>query len=307
MRQLLKTGVLFILFIIPFYFFSIFLWGEYMPVRYHKNLMVFLGNNSFTYLKLQEAKRIKNIDILFIGSSHCYRGFDTRIFRENGFNSYNFGSGSQTPIQTELLLKRYFNTMRPKTVVFEVNPLIFSLDGLESALDIASNQKNDLGTLKMVLDYNNAKGYNTLLFNFYEDFYGGRKKVIKNYERDEGIYIAGGFVEKKNVYYKNEKHKKSNIKLNRSQINSFKRIISFLSKKHVQILLVQAPVTKSLYHSYKNKIYFENLIRNYGKFYNFNELMNLDDSLHFYDADHLNQLGVEIFNAEFLCVCSAQL
>ena len=41
-------------------------------------------------------------------------------------------------------------------------------------------------------------------------------------------------------------------------------------------------------------------MQNYSSYYNFNTLIKLDDSLHFYDPHHLNQLGVETFNAELI-------
>ena len=41
-------------------------------------------------------------------------------------------------------------------------------------------------------------------------------------------------------------------------------------------------------------------MQNYSSYYNFNTLIKFDDSLHFYDPQHLNQLGVETFNAELI-------
>jgi hypothetical protein len=41
-------------------------------------------------------------------------------------------------------------------------------------------------------------------------------------------------------------------------------------------------------------------MRTYGVYYNFNELLELEDELHFYDEDHLNQSGVEIFSAKLI-------
>jgi hypothetical protein len=38
----------------------------------------------------------------------------------------------------------------------------------------------------------------------------------------------------------------------------------------------------------------------YSTYYNFNEKMTLNDSLHFYDANHLNQNGVELFNEKLI-------
>lgn len=38
----------------------------------------------------------------------------------------------------------------------------------------------------------------------------------------------------------------------------------------------------------------------YSSYYNFNERLILNDSLHFYDSNHLNQNGVELFNEELI-------
>ena len=43
-------------------------------------------------------------------------------------------------------------------------------------------------------------------------------------------------------------------------------------------------------------------MQSYGTYYNFNEMISLDDSLHFYDSHHLNQNGVNIFNAKLIDV-----
>jgi len=38
----------------------------------------------------------------------------------------------------------------------------------------------------------------------------------------------------------------------------------------------------------------------YSVYYNFNELITLSDSVHFYDSHHLNQSGVDVFNNALL-------
>ena len=38
----------------------------------------------------------------------------------------------------------------------------------------------------------------------------------------------------------------------------------------------------------------------YSTYYNFNKIVTLNDSLHFYDSHHLNQNGVEIFNKRLI-------
>lgn len=57
-----------------------------------------IGGTGNSYTRLSEVEDIKNIDILFLGSSHTYRGFDTRIFSKYGYSTFNLGTTSQTPI-----------------------------------------------------------------------------------------------------------------------------------------------------------------------------------------------------------------
>lgn len=214
--------------------------------------------------------------------------------------TYNLGTSSQTPIQSELLLKYYLDKMNPKNVIFEVNPLTFYLDGLESTLDIITNQKNDLSSINMTLKYNNAKAINTLAYGIYQDIFGKENKILKNYEKEEGKYIPGGYVEKKITYYKKIEHKKTILEPNNKQYKSFNRIIKLLTDRKINVVLVQAPITKSLYHSYANAKQFDDKIQKYGEYYNFNKILNLNDSLYFYDSDHLNQNGVKIFNEKLI-------
>ena len=70
--------------------------------------------------------------------------------------------------------------------------------------------------------------------------------------------------------------------------------------KDIELILVQAPVTTMEYNSYADNAGFDKLMQGYSSYYNFNTLIILDDSLHFYDPHHLNQLGVETFNSELI-------
>src|SRR5690606_12876278 len=102
--KLLKRFVAFIF--LCFFIYSVFvcIWGYFLPVKYSKNLNFKIGSS---YIRFQEVKKYNNVDIVFIGSSHAYRGFDPRIFKKAGYSSFNMGSTAQTPVQTKYLLEQY--------------------------------------------------------------------------------------------------------------------------------------------------------------------------------------------------------
>jgi hypothetical protein len=243
---------------------------------------------------------MKNVDILFCGSSHTYRGFDTRIFAAHGLTSFNLGSSGQTHIQTEVLLKRYLNQLSPKLIIYEVNPTIFADKGIESALDIVSNDRNDNESLRMALNLNNVMVYNTLAFAFYKDILGGSGTFVEPRIKGDDTYIDGGFVEKRLTCFKKISYKKTTLKINSQQFEAFKSCLLLISEKNTKLVLVFAPITQSLYASYANKAFFETEMRKYGHYYDGNKMVQLDDSLDFYDAEHLNQKGVALFNEKLI-------
>ena len=298
MKKFTQNIILFTVFALAFYICAIFIFGSYSFRHLKPNINYRLGGD--TYSRLNEVKNIDNIDILFLGSSHCYRGFDTRIFRKDGFNTFNLGSSAQTPIQTQILLKRYLDRLKPKLIIYEVYPPTLSIDGVESSLDIISNDENDLYSYQMAIYINKIRTYNTLLYATTRDILQLNSNFSNHREKEKDTYIKGGFVEKEINYFEPQRLPENEIILSKSQLKSFEQTLNIINKKNIKLLLVYAPITKSLYSSYTNNSYFDSLMVSYGNYYNFNELMNLEDSLHFYDSDHLNQKGVQLFNEKLL-------
>ena len=297
MRKFLNSIILFIPFAIVLYIVMVFIWGLIIPQLVKKNINYRLGTYGHMFTRLQEADTTNEIDILVLGSSHAYRGIDPRIFKKAGYTLFNLGSSNQTPIQSEILLHRYIKKLKPKLVIIEVNPLFFANDGVESSVDIIANAKNDLSTLKMAFTINNVKTYNTLIYGILRDIFGLNSSFKESHKKDDDTYIAGGFVERKS-----EKHIPLSITPTPQpafeyQNNAFNNIVAFLNKKNTPFLLIQTPVTKDLYKTYKNSSQFDDRMKKYGTYLNYNPNSILNDTLHFYDPDHLNQNGVMIFNS----------
>ena len=200
MNKFLKQFLFFMLYAIAAYLALLVLWGEFMPNIIKKNLNYSLGAYGHMYTRIREAEKTTNIDILFIGSSHAYRGFDTRIAREFGYESFNLGSSAQTPVQTKLLLEKYLDSLRPKMIVYEVYPYTFTNDGVESSLDIIANGWIDYKVLKMAVSLNNIKTYNSLVYGYYRELFNRNKNFKENTVIKNDTYIPGGFVEKVMAY-----------------------------------------------------------------------------------------------------------
>ncbi len=299
-RVFFKTILLFFLFSVVVYPVYILVSGKFPYKQFTPNLSYIVGSYGHMYSRTKEVKNITSpIDILFLGSSHAYRGFDPRNFSQ--YKTFNLGSSSQTPIQTKVLLNRYLDKLNPSLIVYEVYPGTIEGDGVESAIDIVSNDVNDFESIKMSFKLNSVKVYNTLLFAYFVEVFGTFEKFNESIVKDDDTYIKGGYVEKKIKYYKkqtNLKREKS-WQLNQVCMNDFSDIIKSIKSKNIKLMLVYAPISSQHYYSYKNNVFIDSVMNSYGvPYYNFNQQVLLDDSLDFYDPTHLNQNGVNKFNVK---------
>lgn len=276
----------------------VILWGELVPSYASKNLNHPQGGYGHMFTRMKEVKTMEKVDVLFLGSSHAYRGFDTRSYEAQGYRVFNLGSSSQTPIQTKVLLERYLDRLDPQMVVYEVCPSTLSVDGVESALDLLANDCIDAHVVDMAIELNHIKVYNSLIYGAYHNLTGGLDHFTEPARKGADTYITGGFVEKELSYYEAEAHPAWEWAMTGEQKEAFDEVITLLKERGVQVVLVQTPVTSKRYKSCKNRENFEAFISNYGKLYDFNKSLDLNDQTDFYDADHLNRIGVQKLNGE---------
>ncbi|MFT4752500.1 MAG: hypothetical protein ACI9GM_000451 [Salibacteraceae bacterium] len=276
----------------------VFAWQNTGYKRFKGNINYRIGTYGNMYTRVREIPQFHDVDVLFLGSSHAYRGFDTRIFEAEGYRSFNLGSSSQTPIQTKALLSRYLAVLNPKVVVYEVYPNTFCGDGVEASTDVIANDVNDWSSVRMLWDSRNAKVLNTWIYASIRDLFDLNgdfiEPLIKPESRD--TYISGGYVEKEVYFYSKKSYLANHWSFNEKQVEEFESVLDMLEKKSIKTYLVFNPISSEFYKSYDNRQEFDQWMSGYGSYYNFNETISLNDSLHFYDSNHMNQDGVEIYN-----------
>ncbi len=300
MITFIQNLLLFLFFSVIVYIFCLTSMGIFGLPLFPQNLKYRIGGPGHTYSRLSEVKKTQNVDVLFLGSSHTYRGFDTRMYEHVGIKSFNLGTSAQTPIQTEILLHRYLDSLHPKLVIYEICPATFLLDGVESSLDLIANDRNDFGSFKMALKLNNVKTYNSLIYGIVRDALNLNTSHVESAKKGDDLYVSGGFVERKVQHFKPILNGKEEIDINANQLTAFTQVMHLLKEKNIKTILVNAPIAPIKYHEYANTQYFDSLMQTYADYYNFNNILHLNDSLHFYDSHHLNQIGVKIFNEQLI-------
>lgn len=272
--------------------------GVLFPETFRGSIKDKRGDVGHLFSRLREVKTKGPVDILVIGSSHAYRGFDPRFFERRGQTIFVLGSSAQTPIQTEILVKRYIDRLKPRTVVVEVFPGVFCIDGVESSIDLISNGDIRPDLVCMAMRINNLITYNSLLFHSFRRLVFGNRFNEPECRNGE-CYISGGFVERTEteVFKGRKKGQPISWLMRDDQKRAFARIITFLKKRDCRTVLLQAPVVRPFYETYDNNAAVDAWFKSFGlEYYNYNQTFISDSNHFFYDQDHLNRTGVKHFN-----------
>lgn len=302
MKKFIKSILIFIPIALLGYSLILFLWSNLIPYdAFKKNMNYKLGSYGHLNTRLKEADTVSNIDILILGSSHAYRGFDPRIFDANEISIFVMGSSSQTPIQAVGLVKEYVPRIKPAMVIYEVYPGIFQNDGVESSLDVIANHRLNWNDVLMAFRINHLKAYNALINDLFRECFGLNNDFNEPKQTKEDLYVNNGFVEK--LSFERSIDGRSNTgpyKPKDKQLKAFEEVIQYVKGQGIPILLVQVPITKALYEAKTNNDEIDSMLSSYSDYHNFNGVINLNDSIDFYDKHHLSQSGVEKFNRLFI-------
>lgn len=299
--------VMFLLFAALWYVLLLTFTPQRLAFRTARNLNVPSGGYGHQWTRSQEVARYGAVDVLFVGSSHAYRGFDPRIWSARGYRTFNLGSSSQTPLQSEVLLQRHLAGLRPSLVILELGPTSFSYDGVESALDVLANAPADGLAWQMALHTSHLKVWNSMLYTWAHRGVFGMPDIHEPQQKGSDTYIPGGYVEKKLRHYKHAPPERpTHFTARPEQVAALDRMLALLKAEGVRTIAVEAPVTRSRRASAVDQDQFAEWITAKLPYFDLQGRVPLDDSLHFYDAHHLNQLGVDRMNGVLIDLLEAE-
>ena len=153
----------------------------------------------------------------------------------------------------------------------------------------------------MTLKLNNLLSYNTLFYGYFRQTFNLNKNIQEPAKQNDDFYISGGgFVETTYRQYTIEHLKKTKWNIYPSQIEALKENIQILKDNKTPYILVQAPITQTLYNSKTNNKEVDDILKKLGPYKNFQNEIVLDDKKDFYDNNHMNQKAVVEFNEKFI-------
>jgi len=296
-------------------------------------------SGSYTRIAMHEFYEQDNIDVLFMGASHCYRGFDTNITDELlRCNTFNLGSSAQTIDVTYLLMQEAISNYDIKHIYVDLsyNMSTVTMEGQSSLIDtyiITDYMKPSLRKNLFLLKKSSSDNYaNTFLVarRNWENIFNLKhlKKVINRKQTpeytnfcyvDNGVerYAGKGFVESDlqitdgSFKHSFEKENFSISKVNEDWIDIVKKMINYCDTHNVELTLISVPISSyrlSCYGDYDTYIgLIEQIISETGvevDYIDFNLLKEeywADTSLYFKDYSHLNTIGAKKFS-ELFCL-----
>ncbi|MCF8258645.1 MAG: DUF1574 domain-containing protein [Flavobacteriales bacterium] len=303
MKGFARSVLLFVMFASMFYAGGILTLGLARVSALHLNFK-FLDSPSLTLLRVGDVQNLDAVDVLFLGSSRVFMGFDTRIFNAHGYSAFNLGTVAQTPVQTAMLLDRYLDGIAPGLVVYEVYLEGFGNDGVESAIDMLGSDRIDMHAWQMVNTVRNPTAYHAFFFAWIEERSG---RLLQFTDDSSGYLPMSGYIDREVKFNgtMGRTYPHRDVEVLGQQWQAFLHIVEKLKERNIPLLLVQAPVPSERYDAMTNRDSIHGLLRSQADFLDFNRILTLDDSLHFEDDSHLNQTGAEVFNLKLIELLAA--
>lgn len=300
--------------------------------------------SSYTRIMMHELyHQEENIDILFVGSSHCYFSFVPAITDEIfGVNTFNAGSSSQQMDASYELIREVAKENDLKQIYLEV---YYRMGDTEEHKDrtlmtstylISDYMKPSLRKLAFLLQASSKEHYfNSFIIarRDWEKFFDSdyvmsliQKKATpdyRNYEytyvtKEGSAYMGKGYVTNDGVspeYYFESCWPMYVEGFSEDWEKYLKKIIQFCDKEGIQLTLVAAPMPnytlagKGNYDDYGEKI-AQIIDGTDVKYYDFNlckEEYIPNTTAIFRESDHLNTQGAEIFSTVFAKFFTGQI
>lgn len=292
---------------------------------------------SYTRVMIHEMYEQDNIDILFVGSSHCYRSFIPEILdREIGENTFNCGTSAQKLDGSYALIKEASKKNDIKRIYLELYyDCAFDVPKERTQLTqtyiISDYLKPSLNKLSYLINASGKEHYSNSFIvarrrsaNLYDldsiknIITKKRSTVYKEYKYDylqskNEWYAGKGYVANNEIiqnwnYYLPVGYNKINTdKISDDWKKTLDDIISFCKKKDIELIFVVAPMSNYLLCGASNYDEYINIVKSICnkhniEYYDFNlckEEFFPNTSELFKDEDHLNCYGAELFSQLF--------
>ena len=249
-----------------------------------------------TYQKFADFNPREKYDIVVIGSSHAYRSYDPRLFKENGINMFNLGTSAQTMVNSYFIAEGYIRSNTCKLVILDIFDGALIASETESSADLIQNISDDDVAFQLALHLREPRAINMYLLRMMNT---NRKPFY--YDTN---YVANGYSENNNTvkgklnysFYRKKE-------ISAVQLEYFEKLLQYFKLHNIPYIIIDGPLPKTWdfkgHQKFKKKVM--TIVERYqSTFIDYSSKLRLDEKKYFYDAHHLNQEGVNIYNRQLL-------
>lgn len=234
-------------------------------------------------------------DVVIIGSSHAYRGYDPSVFTQRGLSAFNLGSSAQSPLNSYFLIDHYLDSTNCPLLILDVYEGSMASSGLESTADLTQNQPNDAAALGMAWSLHDLRGLNMMALRML-----GRREVpyytAPDYQglgycpMPDSIKLAAGPPGKNQV-------------LAARQCHFFEKIVRLCRERGIR-MVVSSHFARADRRGAPHAAlasYVDSVLAGTGiPYLDFSEAPGIEDKNWFADNTHLNAAGARIFTGQLV-------
>lgn len=275
----------------------------------------------------------KQVDLVFLGSSHSYCTFDPEYFDQHtSYYSYQLGTPLQHPDTSYYMLKEILNYQRPKIVVFEIYwdmlDDAFELKQADMLLTAVHNNPLKKEYIKNVFPLNEKIKYYFKPIRYQQDAFAYFNKNLTDFvnqykinnaepaENGVEFYRDRGFLYTEKIIPPKEFNETNQFlhldgdkwTINNSQKKYIINLKQLCDENDIDLYFVTAPIANVSMEYIKNYDIIHNTISEFSKslgvdYIDYNNI-NKDEKLlvneDFYDDAHLNNNGAVIVQKHFV-------
>jgi hypothetical protein len=233
-------------------------------------------------------------DMVVIGTSHAYRGYDPRFFKSRNLNLYNLGSSSQHPI-ISLKIMQDMVVLLPKKpfIIVDLFDKLLEMDGDESAGRMIVNCKDQNMARHILIDNPTVLNVNNYC-----------ARLMANevpFEVETNDYVMNGYCSKDHVWSGQIPPVDYVFQGNDETISDLVELLDWLEEHAYEYVMVSHPMPQqngfSKYHAPARALLLNLAATRKRHFFDFTD----HPDFHylqplFADPTHLNQAGVDLFN-----------
>ncbi len=251
------------------------------------------------YRLMQDWNPDAKYDVVVLGSSHAYRGYDPREFAKHNLSLFAAGSGFQNTLASFVLAKDVFVPKKNSLVIIDLFDQTFVGDGVGCFSRVIENAGSDYAALEFVWRKPDLRTFNSYWCRVFS-------KDAPVEVGDEPGYLLNGYCPKTDTLetLPAELNLENEIKFNQLFANYLDKLIVQIKRDSAQVVLVSHPqpalVSYSNYHDQFLKFIHPVIVKHQVVYLDYNTNHSLNNQEHFADANHLNQAGVSLWNEQLI-------